>query len=68
MFSKKPMEPVEEADTEIWTCSSPECNGWMRSDFAFEREPLCPLCSSGMHQESRMLPVLYNNARRAVFN
>lgn len=55
-FSRGPKEPVQEVETTIWTCTSEECNGWMRESWSFNDEPKCPLCKSSMTQEVRVLP------------
>ncbi|ASN07320.1 cold-shock protein [Virgibacillus necropolis] len=57
-FSRGPKEPLPEVETKVWTCSSEECQGWMRESFSFEEEPKCPLCKSSMETETRMLPEL----------
>ena len=51
-------EPVEEIETKVWACSSESCSGWMREDYSFETEPVCPLCQSEMARETRVLPKL----------
>lgn len=62
MYSRKHQaEPVPEELTDIWTCASDGCNGWMRDNFAFDAEPRCPLCDSDMVRETRMLPHLTNS-------
>ncbi|GGA66970.1 cold-shock protein [Ornithinibacillus halotolerans] len=56
-FSRGPKEPVPEVETNVWACTSEECNGWMRESFSFQQEePHCPLCQSSMTQEVRVLP------------
>jgi Cold-inducible protein YdjO len=55
-FSRGPKEPVPEVETNIWACTSEDCNGWMRESFSFKEEPECPLCHSSMTQEVRVLP------------
>lgn len=57
-FSRGPREPVPEVDTDVWSCLNDECQGWMRDSYSFEKEPKCPLCSSEMEQEVRVLPEL----------
>lgn len=59
-FRKKVEEKVPEEDTAVWTCSSDGCNGWMRDNLRFGSEPVCPLCSSPMYSEVRLLPSLVN--------
>lgn len=63
MFSKKPIEEIPEEHTSIWSCSNEDCNGWMRSNFSFEEEPLCPLCHAPMTNDTKMLPILTNHTR-----
>ncbi|MDY0405066.1 cold-shock protein [Virgibacillus sp. 179-BFC.A HS] len=55
-FSRGPKEPKPEVETNIWSCVSDDCNGWMRASFSFDEEPTCPLCHSKMTKEVRMLP------------
>lgn len=63
-YRRKWVEPVPEQDTAIWSCSHEDCNGWMREGFSFEdEEPACPLCSSPMVSDTRLLPVLESSAR-----
>ncbi|GGG16596.1 cold-shock protein [Paenibacillus abyssi] len=57
-FSKKSKEPLELVQTSIWMCCEDECFGWMRENFSFDKEPLCPLCSSNMEKKTKMLPIL----------
>ncbi|MEI3606434.1 cold-shock protein [Pseudogracilibacillus sp. SE30717A] len=57
-FSRGPKEPLPEVETNVWSCTNDECQGWMRESFSFETEPECPLCQSNMEQEVRMLPTL----------
>lgn len=59
-YRKKPLEQIPEENTAVWACTSDDCNGWMRDNFAFEAAPSCPLCQSTMEQEVRMLPQLAN--------
>ncbi|MDO7906362.1 cold-shock protein [Paenibacillus sp. JX-17] len=60
MYRRQVTEAIPEENTKVWSCSSDDCNGWMRSDFTFEHDPACPLCSSKMVLETRMLPLLQN--------
>ncbi|WP_426450751.1 cold-shock protein [Paenibacillus sp. S-38] len=64
-FSKRTMEPAPQEETPVWTCSKDGCNSWMRDNFAFEEQPYCPLCSSVMVQNTKMLPVLVNHFTNA---
>lgn len=57
-FSRKPEEPKPEVETNVWTCTSDSCQGWMRESFAFASEPDCPLCQAEMMQEVKLLPKL----------
>lgn len=63
-FSKKAAIPVEEEQTDIWSCSSEDCTGWMRDNFSFENSPSCPFCHSDMVKDTRMLPVLLNHSKK----
>ncbi len=57
-FSRRPKKRAEKVETTIWSCTSEDCNGWMRESFSFKEEPTCPFCKSPMKQEVRMLPEL----------
>lgn len=63
MYFAKKVEPIEEKETEVWTCSNESCSCWMRDNFSFENSPTCPLCQSQMSKGTRMLPVLLNYGR-----
>ncbi|MEJ8545147.1 cold-shock protein [Brevibacillus borstelensis] len=64
MYSKRNQEPVVEEETSIWTCSKDGCTCWMRENLTFEKEPTCPICSSSMLRDTRMLPPLTWNVFR----
>lgn len=55
-FSRGPREPVPEVETKVWSCTSDDCQGWMRDLYSFDDEPACPLCKSKMEQEVRVIP------------
>ncbi|MEB3102158.1 cold-shock protein [Ferviditalea candida] len=57
---KKNIEVIPEAEFPVWNCSNENCNGWMRTDYTFEEQPICPLCHSQMVNEIKTLPVLQN--------
>jgi len=57
-FSRGPKEPVPEVDTDVWSCTNEDCQGWMRDSYSFEEIPKCPLCQSEMEKEVRVLPEL----------
>jgi hypothetical protein len=57
----KPAEEIPLQNTAVWTCTSEDCNGWMRDNFAFESEPTCRLCHSPMETGMKMLPLLENS-------
>lgn len=57
-FAREPKEIIPEVDTNVWSCTSDDCQGWMREAYSFEKKPTCPLCDSEMEQEVRMLPKL----------
>jgi hypothetical protein len=57
-FSRKPVEPIPEVETKIWSCTNEDCNGWMRDAFSFDETPECPLCKSEMEREVKVLPDL----------
>ncbi|WP_377889161.1 cold-shock protein [Alkalihalobacillus sp. R86527] len=55
-FSKQQQEPIPEVDTDVWSCSSGDCSGWMRANYSFSDTPSCPLCGGEMASEIRNLP------------
>lgn len=57
-FTRRTTEPVPELETPIWSCSSEQCTGWMRTEFTFEEKPNCPLCHTPMVLEKKVLPVI----------
>ncbi|MGM8213697.1 cold-shock protein [Virgibacillus sp. W0430] len=57
-FSRGPKEPAPQIETNVWSCKSEDCQGWMRESFSFNKTPACPLCQSEMEQQVRMLPEL----------
>ena len=59
-FIRRQAVPVPEEETAVWACVSEDCPGWMRKDFSFDHHPVCPLCSSEMREEIRLLPELKN--------
>jgi len=59
--SKRNQEPVQQEQTSVWTCSKESCSCWMRESFAFDENPICPLCSSSMVKDTKMLPILSQN-------
>ncbi|MFD0694547.1 cold-shock protein [Paenibacillus sp. GCM10027628] len=63
-FSKKTLEPVQEEETSIWTCSTDQCSCWMRDNFSFDESPVCPICNSAMVKDMKMLPALTNTSSR----
>ncbi|CAM3304332.1 cold-shock protein [Paenibacillus lupini] len=57
---KKIQEEIPEAVTKIWSCTSDDCNGWMRDNFSFDQTPTCLLCHSPMISGEKMLPLIVN--------
>ncbi|MDQ0215536.1 PHP family Zn ribbon phosphoesterase [Oikeobacillus pervagus] len=59
-FSKKNIEdePIIE-DTTVFSCTSSECNCWMREDFA-SHDLFCPICGNHLKKEVRELPRIKN--------
>ncbi|AKF95917.1 cold-shock protein [Brevibacillus laterosporus] len=55
-YSRKQEEPVEDVETSIWTCTKDDCICWMRENLSFDEIPVCPICSSSMVKDSKMLP------------
>ena len=66
MFAKRTFEAVPEESTSIWACSSESCTGWMRDNFSFQSEPVCPFCKSSMVLGVKMLPSLHNNNKKKL--
>lgn len=57
-FNRKNQDDKPEVimlDTEIYSCSHDECNGWMRKEFASD-DLKCPLCGNDTNAEMRELP------------
>ncbi len=65
MFPKTVLD-IPKENTSIWSCSSDSCSGWMRVNFAFLNNPACPLCSSTMVNDMRILPILANNNKKVL--
>lgn len=57
-FSRGRKEPLPEVETNIWSCTNDDCQGWMRESFSFNETPKCPLCQSVMKEEVKILPKL----------
>ena len=64
MFSKRTVEPIQEQPTTIWTCSQADCTCWMRDNFAFEQQPVCPLCHAAMVPGTKILPIIVNHSKK----
>jgi hypothetical protein len=58
MRGKQQAEEVPLFEMSVWNCTNDTCNGWMRKDYSFSAQPVCPLCQSGMSEGVRMLPQL----------
>ncbi len=48
------------ANTVVYVCSSGNCNGWMREEFATD-DLKCPLCGHDTVQEIRELPQIIDS-------
>lgn len=59
---KKPIEDVQEEMTLVWSCTNENCNGWMRDNFTFSDQPVCPQCQSKMEKTTRKLAVVENKS------
>ena len=60
--SQRKTEDVPPELTVIWSCSNEGCKGWMRDNFAFSTEPVCPQCQSSMIKGEKMLPPVVNTS------
>ncbi|TVY04353.1 cold-inducible protein YdjO-related protein [Cohnella terricola] len=47
---------IEMVDTSVWACANQGCKCWIREDYSFAENPLCPICESSMVREVRSLP------------
>lgn len=63
-YAKRNMEPIEQFETPVWTCSKEGCPCWMREEYSFQETPYCPVCGSEMVSETKMLPALSNSTFR----
>lgn len=62
---KKP--PIPEEETPVLICrQAGNCNGWIREDFAFEKNANCPLCGSSMVRGMKVLPVIHNEQKELI--
>ncbi|WP_276355130.1 cold-shock protein [Cohnella caldifontis] len=64
-YRGKPVEELPLEETLVWSCVNPECKGWIRDNFTFSSEPICPLCQSDMTSGFRMLPQLINSNKKS---
>lgn len=55
MFNRRKFEvkQPEMEEVDVWQCQ--ECNGWQRKSYTFDESPNCPLCSSEMKEEMRLV-------------
>jgi hypothetical protein len=63
-YRGKPVEEPFLEETLVWSCVNPDCKGWIRDQFSFSSEPVCPLCHSNMTSGYRMLPQLANTNKK----
>lgn len=59
---RKPLDEAEAVMTAIWSCTNETCKGWMRSNFSFSDQPVCPQCGSGMQKGEKKLQVVENTS------
>ena len=59
---KVPLEVIPEEMTDIWSCTSDDCNLWMRINFSMDEQPVCPKCKTKMIETKKMLTPLANNS------
>jgi len=55
---------VNIVETPVWTCSNRNCKCWLRDEFSFSQNPVCPLCKSGMVKNSKKLPEIQKERQR----
>jgi len=63
VFGKRVPEDIVTAETKIWECESPNCNGWIRDNFKSSSTPSCPLCNSEMISKTKVLQVVENHSK-----
>lgn len=68
-FAKKATEETMPllVDTSVYSCESPTCNGWMRTDFA-TADLNCPMCGTSMIEEVRELPQIRTDFNPFKYN
>ncbi|MBB3113208.1 hypothetical protein FHS18_005311 [Paenibacillus phyllosphaerae] len=58
---RRPLENLPEEMTMIWSCTNPECKGWIRDSFSFKDTPVCSQCNSLMVSSEKNLPILMSS-------
>ncbi|WP_232697341.1 cold-inducible protein YdjO-related protein [Brevibacillus daliensis] len=56
--ARRTEEPVVAVATSVWTCMQADCICWMRENLTFDKVPTCPICSSAMERDTKLLPPL----------
>ncbi|CAM3741459.1 cold-shock protein [Mesobacillus zeae] len=62
-FGRRLPEEIVTAETKVWVCTSEDCSCWVRDNFKSSEIPVCPICSSPMEQETRVLEVVNNHSQ-----
>ncbi|HZG71122.1 MAG TPA: cold-shock protein [Chondromyces sp.] len=66
-FGRRNVEEIVMVETNVWECTSDECNCWVRDNFKSSESPQCPMCNSEMKQTVKMLQAVENHTKN-LFN
>ncbi|MBD2864585.1 cold-shock protein [Paenibacillus oceani] len=59
---RKPLDEIPQELTLVWSCTNDKCNGWIRDNFSFSNQPICPQCQSAMAKTEKMITVIANTS------
>lgn len=59
---RKPLDEIPQELTPVWSCTNEKCNGWIRDNFSFSTQPICPQCQSAMAKSEKMIAVIVNTS------
>lgn len=63
VFGRRQEEEIPTKETKIWECSSEGCKCWVRDNFKSGDTPTCPICSSEMVENTKVLSVIENHSK-----